>query len=185
MDVDRDRAPRVAPEGAGGGDELRERWERRRGRFGEDARAHHSPLVRALYVAAGTVSLVTGVIGILVPVLPTTPFILVATACYVKASPRLYDKILSNRVVGFPVYTWQVNRTVPRRVRVVAVTVVLLTFSTTIAFAVKPLWARLLMAALGLGLATFLWRLPTTRSPKGRPSPDDARDPQAERRSDG
>jgi|GEM_PF-77986 len=167
--------------GAVEGADLRQRWEERRGRFGDDVSAHRSPVVRALYVAAGTLSLATGIIGIFVPLLPTTVFVLMAAACYVKASPRLYDRVMSNRFVGLPVYTWQQNRSLPPHIKVFAITVVVLTFTTTITFAIEPLWARISLTVLGLGLLAFLWRIPTTRTRGRCPVLDAARTPERSR----
>jgi uncharacterized membrane protein YbaN (DUF454 family) len=55
---------------------------------------------RPLFVIAGTVALGIGVVGIVVPVLPTTPFLLLAAFCYMKGSRRLYDALLRRRIVG-------------------------------------------------------------------------------------
>jgi len=148
-----------------GRDPVRAAWERRRGRFAADARAHTSPWVRGALVVAGALLLALGLIGIVVPVLPTTPFVLLAAACFVRASPRLYDAVLSNGVIGPSVYAWRTTRTIPRRVRGIAIGVVVVTFASSIAFAVRPLWGRLLMGALGLALVTWIARIPTT--PRG------------------
>jgi len=160
--TDETRESERAPARPTGSDATRTAWEARRGRFHAEARAHTSVWVRGALVVLGTVFLVTGVVGIFLPVLPTTPFVLAAAACYVRASPALYNAVLSNRVVGPAVYAWRTTRTIPRRVQRVAIAVVAVTFATSIAFAVRPLWARLAMAALGLGLAAWIARLPTT-----------------------
>ena len=57
-------------------------------------------LRRRLFVTAGTIALVIGVVGIIIPVLPTTPFLLLAAICYMRGSQRLYNALLCNRFVG-------------------------------------------------------------------------------------
>jgi len=57
-------------------------------------------LKRSLLIVAGTVCVTIGAIGIVVPVLPTTPFLLLAAACYTRGSRRLYCALLNNRLVG-------------------------------------------------------------------------------------
>ena len=154
-----------------GPDPVRAAWERRRGHFAEDARTHTSPWVRGALAVAGVLLLALGLVGIVVPVLPTTPFVLLAAACFVRASPRLYDAVLSNGVVGPSVYAWRTTRTIPRRVRAIAIAVVVVTFASSIAFAVRPLWGRVLMGALGLALVTWIARIPTSPRAAGVTSP--------------
>ncbi len=55
---------------------------------------------RRLFVVAGSIALAIGIVGIVVPVLPTTPFLLLAAACFMRGSQRAYDALLSNRFVG-------------------------------------------------------------------------------------
>ncbi|NLE08154.1 MAG: DUF454 domain-containing protein, partial [Dehalococcoidales bacterium] len=55
---------------------------------------------RRLFVTAGTITLTLGVIGIIVPVLPTTPFLILTAICYTRGSERLYNALLTNRLCG-------------------------------------------------------------------------------------
>lgn len=147
--------------------ELRASWEARRHTFHRDARVASSAIVRAALVIVGSALLATGIVGAFLPILPTTPFVLAATACYVRASPRLYDKVLSHGVVGPVIFAWRETRTIPRRAKAVAIAVIALTFGTTLAFAVTLLWARLAMGALAVGLVTWIALTPSApRAPE-------------------
>jgi uncharacterized membrane protein YbaN (DUF454 family) len=53
-----------------------------------------------LFVIAGTISLVLGIVGIIIPVLPTTPFLLLSAVCYMRGSQRLYIALIHNRFFG-------------------------------------------------------------------------------------
>lgn len=117
-----------------------------------------SPVLRALLVVAGTVALGLGVLGAFLPVLPTTPFLLLSAACYARSSERFYQWLLRSRF-GPAIRAWREHRAVPRRVKRLALVVVVLTFSLSIAV-VPVLWGRVAMAALGVALLVFLARLP-------------------------
>jgi uncharacterized membrane protein YbaN (DUF454 family) len=118
-----------------------------------------SPVLRAVLVVLGTIAVGLGVVGAFLPVLPTTPFLLLAAACYARASRRFYVWLLSNRVFGPTIRTWRERRAIPRRPRRYAVVVIVVTFSISIGV-VGLLWARLAMAALGVGLLAWLLSVP-------------------------
>ncbi len=67
-------------------------------------------MIRILLIVAGTLSLVLGVIGIFIPGLPTTPFLLLTAALFVRSSDRLHKKLVQNRLVGVYINQWQKNR---------------------------------------------------------------------------
>ena len=75
---------------------------------------------RALYGVAGVVALALGLIGVVVPGLPTTPFILVAAACFARSSRRLYRWLLENRLTGPLLHDWVRHRSITRKVRRIA-----------------------------------------------------------------
>ncbi len=81
---------------------------------------HRSRVVRWLLWLAGSVSLALGLIGVVLPGLPTTPFILLAAACYAKASPRLHRWLLNHRFLGPMVRDWEAHRSLTRRSKTVA-----------------------------------------------------------------
>ena len=117
--------------------------------------------VRAILVLVGTVASGLGVVGVFVPVLPTTPFLLLAAACYARASSRLYEWLLGQPSVGPVITDWRRSRSLPPGVKTRALVLVLLTFSVSIVL-VDVLLLRLSLAVFGLVLAVFLYRIPST-----------------------
>ncbi|GAB4467619.1 MAG: YbaN family protein [Burkholderiaceae bacterium] len=131
-------------------------------RDGNDAvREHGSPVVRALLIVAGTVCVALGLIGLFLPVLPTTPFMLLAAACYARASKRFYYRLLSNRTFGPMIHEWRKHRSIPYRTKLAAIGLMLATLAISILFFVKPLWLKGVLAALGIALAVWMYRLPS------------------------
>ncbi len=123
------------------------------------ARLHDSRLVRLICFGIGVGALALGLIGIVMPMLPTTPFVLLAAACFARSSTRLHDAMLKHRIAGPIIHEWQTHRAMPRRVKRVAYGLMLLSFGSSILL-MESNWHRSILAALGLILAFFLWRVP-------------------------
>lgn len=125
-----------------------------------------SPVVRALLVAAGSIALALGILGIFLPLLPTTPFVLLAAACFARASPRLHAWLLANRTFGPLILEWERHRSIPYRAKVTAIAMMTVTFGVSIIFFVKPLWLQAALACFGLGLAVWMARIPSRDRPQ-------------------
>ena len=80
--------------------------------YSHHVRKHPSPTVRAALVLAGSGFVVVGLAGIFLPVLPTTPFLLLAAACYARASRRFYNALLNSRLFGPAILEWQQHRAI-------------------------------------------------------------------------
>jgi uncharacterized membrane protein YbaN (DUF454 family) len=132
----------------------------------DPVREHDSPLVRALLVAAGCLCVALGVLGIFLPLLPTTPFMLLAAACFARSSRRFHDWLLANRTFGPLIHEWRKHRSVPYRTKLTAIGLMALTMGTSIVFFVQPLWLKLLIAATGVTVAVWLYRLPSRDQPR-------------------
>ncbi len=127
---------------------------------------HRSRWVRVFFLAAGTVALVLGLIGIFLPLLPTTPFVLLAAACYARGSRRFYDWLLAQRTFGPIIHEWERHRSIPYKTKVTAVVLMSLTLGTSIVFFVEPPWLKGLLAVMGVGLAVWLYRMPSRDRPR-------------------
>lgn len=134
---------------------------RQRQDYSEHVRKHPSRSVRVALVLAGSGSVVLGIAGIFVPVLPTTPFLILAAACYARASRRFYNWLLNNRVFGPTILEWQRYRSIPHRTKLVAIALMAATLATSIIFFVHDPLLRGLLVLLGIALGIYLYRIPS------------------------
>ena len=78
--------------------------------------------LRILLIIIGTISLALGIVGIALPVLPTTPFLLLAAACYARGSKKFYDWLMCNRFFGSYIRNYREGRGVPIKIKIVSIT---------------------------------------------------------------
>ena len=118
---------------------------------------------RAVFVTLGTFFLVLGIVGIFVPLLPTTPFLLLASACYVRGSERMHQWLLSHGRLGAYLRAYEEGRGIPLRAKAVALAMMWASIGYAVyRFAIPALQALLLLAAVGVTI--YLIRLPTYRT---------------------
>ena len=128
-----------------------------------DEGKYGSRAARVLFFCLGCLFVGLGTIGVVLPLIPTTPFLLLAAACYARSSRRFYDWLLANRVFGPTIRQWQETRSVAQKTKVVAIVMLVLTLGSSVIFFV-PLWpVKVLLVAIGL------WAV---MSPPARPEPD-------------
>jgi uncharacterized membrane protein YbaN (DUF454 family) len=115
---------------------------------------------RWLWIAAGTVALILAIAGVVLPLLPTTPFVILAAACFARGSKRFHQAMLNHRTFGPVIAQWQSRRSIARSVKRKAYVLMALSFSLSLALLHgRPLHQAGLIA-IGLGLAWWLSRVP-------------------------
>jgi uncharacterized membrane protein YbaN (DUF454 family) len=125
---------------------------------------------RVLLAATGTLALAVGIVGIVVPLLPTTPLVLVAAACYARAWPAAHRWLERSRHFGPILRSGDEGRYLPARAKAVAVLLTAATFTATILLVGRGWALRAGLAALGLVVIGWLLALPTSPRP-GPPRP--------------
>lgn len=135
----------------------------------EDVRPHASPLVRGLLVACGLVATVLGVIGVFLPVLPTTPFLLLAAACFARASPRLYRRLADSRTFGPVLREWRRHGSIPWRAKLAGITLMSVSIVVSATFFVRPWWGKVALLALGVAVGAWLYGIPSRDRPGAGP----------------
>jgi hypothetical protein len=129
-------------------------------------------LLRVVYLACGLTLVGLGYLGTIVPGLPVTPFLILASYCFARSSPRLHRWLHRSPVFGRLLSDWETHRGIRRPVKFFAIAMVVVVVSCSIALSGLPRWTKFLIAALALvGIATILM-VPTIRVP-----PRDDRDP--------
>lgn len=117
-------------------------------------------LLRAFLIFSGSVAVALGIAGIFLPLLPTTPFLLLAASCYLRSSDRLYLWLVGNRWTGEYVQNYREGKGIPRRSKVFTVLLLWGTLACS-AILVKATLARLLLVLVALIVPIFILRLPT------------------------
>lgn len=115
---------------------------------------------KTLLLVLGSISLALGVIGVLLPVLPTTPFMLLAAFCYLRSSRSLYDWLINHRVFGTYIYNYMTYRAVTRKTKSMALFFLWLTLFISIVI-VDNLHLRIFLAVVGVGVSIHLLHLKT------------------------
>lgn len=117
--------------------------------------------VRAFLIIAGSVSTVIGFIGIFVPVLPTTPFLLLAAGCYFRSSEKFYHRLLSNRLLGRYIRNYRENRGMTLSNKVFTIALLWATILLSAFVFVSEWWIRGLLLFIAAAVTTHLVRLRT------------------------
>lgn len=118
--------------------------------------------MKFLWITAGAISLALGIIGIFLPILPTTPFVLLTAFCWAKSSDRLYQKLLRHHLFGKMIRDWQQHRAVPRRAKYLAISMM----SLSVIGLFYRFWGgeKIIIAVISaifcLSVAIWMWRLP-------------------------
>ena len=116
---------------------------------------------RYLLIAAGSICVILGIVGIFVPVLPTTPFLLLAAACYFRSSDRFYHWLLNNRILGTYIRNYLEGRGMSRRSKVITLLLLWLTIGFTILFVIQNIVIRIILVIIALGVTIHISRLKT------------------------
>lgn len=114
---------------------------------------------RILLLTLGWLAIVLGTLGIVLPLLPTTPFMLLAAWCFARSSPRFHHWLLWKSPFGRYLRHWQQHRAMPPEAKIRAICLIVLTFSLSL-FLVHQLWVRIMLLIILAVLLLFMWRIP-------------------------
>ena len=117
--------------------------------------------MRVLLIACGTLCVALGVLGVFMPVLPTTPFLLLAAICFARSSERFYHWLLNNRWFGEYIKNYREGRGIPLRIKILTLIALWLTIGFTTLFVVSAWWGQLVFWGVAVGVTIHLVRIKT------------------------
>lgn len=136
--------------------------------FAETCKEQGRKLVRTLWFIAGTICVVLGAIGMVLPILPTTPFLLAAAACYYKSSSRMHKWLLNNKWFGEYIRNYTEGKGLTKKTKIVALSVLWTTIIFSTVFMLDRLLPKqlvlpmqIIMLVVAIAVSTHILRLPT------------------------
>lgn len=126
-----------------------------------------------LFIAAGSISLGIGIVGIVVPLLPTTPFLLLAAYCYSRGSRRLHNRLLSNRLIGSYLRNYLEGKAMSLKAKIWSISILWGVIGCTAVFVIDSLVIRIVLLAVGSGVTVHvaLLRMVVPSKPVPVPKP--------------
>jgi len=116
---------------------------------------------KGILVTSGTLFLILGIIGIFIPLLPTTPFLLLAAACYIRGSKRFYIWLIKNRWLGEYIKNYQEGRGVPLNVKIITIIVLWLTIIFSTFIIVSNFIIRIILFVIAISVTIHITKIKT------------------------
>ena len=141
--------------------------------FASKCKEQGQKLIRTLWLIAGTICVVLGAIGIVLPILPTTPFLLAAAACYYKSSPRMHKWLLNNKWFGEYIRNYTEGKGLTKKTKITALALLWATIGISTVFMLNRLLSaqlvlpmQIIMIAVAIAVSLHILRLPTFKKTK-------------------
>ena len=123
-------------------------------------------MLKYLFITFGTIFLGVGIIGVFVPILPTTPFLLLSAACYVRSSNRLYTWLINHKLFGKFVRDFRESRSISLRNKIISLLSMTLMITLSVFLFVEVLYLKLILIILGVIGFIVILSIPTLKSDK-------------------
>ena len=117
--------------------------------------------IRFLLILAGSILVFLGVLGIFLPLLPTTPFLLLAAFCYARSSQKFYIWLLTNRWFGEYIRNYREKRAIPLKIKISTLLILWITILSSAYFFVPVIWGKILLILIAMGVSWHLLYLKT------------------------
>ena len=119
--------------------------------------------MNVLYVILGTISLVLGITGIFIPLLPTTPFLLLTATLYFRGSPRLYNWLINHKYLGTYIRNFRENKAIPLHAKIISVSLVWITILYCLFFVIPIGWVKVLLFCIAAGVTYHILSFKTLK----------------------
>lgn len=114
-------------------------------------------------IALGWFFVAMGIIGIFVPIWPTTIFFILAAWCFAKSSEKFYNWLINHPRFGKFIRNYREHRGMPLKAKIIAVTMVVVAIGLSVIFFTQTIWVRILLVGIALGVSGYILSLNTIR----------------------
>ena len=135
---------------------------------------HRNPVIRYSLIFIGWLSFVLGMIGLLLPVVPTSPFLILSAACFLRSSPRFYYWLTEHRWFGRYIRYYIEGEGIPRRIKWIILLVLWTTMLTSALVIVRVQWVSVVMISVAVGVSIYIIRHPEPKETKTNEPPTDS-----------
>ena len=118
-------------------------------------------LLKWILITAGTIFVGIGIIGIFIPILPTTPFLLLAAACYARSSTRFYNWLINNKLIGTYIRNYREGKGVPLKVKVFTILLLWITILFSVFFILLISWIKIILIIIAIGVTIHILTIKT------------------------
>ena len=128
------------------------------------AKESNNLFVKVLWISLGSFFVVLAAIGVALPGIPTTPFLILAAACYIRSSQKLYDWLISNKTFGPYLKDYREGKGIPKKAKILAISMIVLFVGSSVIFGFESLNLKIAVGALGLtGLMYVIFKVPVAK----------------------
>lgn len=120
-------------------------------------------VLNKLLVYSGTFFLVIGIIGIFIPILPTTPFLLLAAACYARGSKKFYNWLINNKWLGEYIKNYREGKGIPSKIKILSITFLWVTIAFSTFIIVSNLLIQIIMIIIAVGVTIHILTIKTKK----------------------
>lgn len=127
---------------------------------------HRNRAIRICLIITGTLFVGVGTLGIVLPLLPTTPFLVLAAMCFSRSSERFHNWLLNNKWFGAYIKNYREGKGISLRQKVAVLSLLIFTIGYSCIFLLNHIAVRIILVLIAVGISIHILRLPTLRSPK-------------------
>ncbi len=122
-----------------------------------------SQIMKIILILIGALSLLLGIVGIVIPLLPTTPFLLLSTACFIRSSERLYLWLLNHKWFGEYIRNYREHKAIPLSTKIIALSWLWLSILYSIIFIVDLIYLQILLAVIAITVSAHILHFKTLK----------------------
>lgn len=119
-------------------------------------------VVQVMLIGIGSASIGIGIIGIVLPLIPTTPLLLLGAYCLFKSSPKLYNKLMEHKVLGGYIRRWRSGEGIPLKSKIIVISMLWLAIGFSVTYMIPLLFVKILLIIIASCVTIYLIRLKGT-----------------------